>query len=121
MATEQQVIEKIRSYDDVKDLGDGNFSFMAQLDDNRSQIVFATVSEPFLAFMSPFAEKDAISADQALSLAKIFGVCVMGNNYYGLRNLSLIEDLDESEIVNMAAYIAVRADAIESEVGGDRF
>jgi hypothetical protein len=42
-------------------------------------------------------------------------------NYYGLRNLSLIEDLDESEIVNMAAYIAVRADAIESEVGGDDF
>lgn len=120
MATEQEVIEKIRSYDGVKDLGDGNFSFMARLEDSRSQIVFVTVSDPFLAFMSPFAEKDAISADQALSLAKIFGVCDMGN-YYGLRNLSLIEDLDESEIVNMAAYIAFRADAIESEVGGDRF
>lgn len=120
MATEQEVIEKIRSYDDVIELGDGNFSFMAQLEDDRSQIVFASVSDPFLAFSSPFADKDAISADKALSLAKIFGVCVM-DKYYALRNLSLIEDLDESEIVNMAAYIAVRADAIESEVGGDRF
>jgi hypothetical protein len=120
MATEQEVIEKIRSYDGVKDLGDGGFSWMAQLEGNRSQIVFVVVSDPWLAFMSPFAEKDAISADQALSLAKIFGVCAW-DNYYGLRNLSLIEDLDESEIVNMAAYIAVRADAIESEVGGDRF
>jgi len=120
MATESEVISIIRSYDDVTDLGDGSFSVNWALDGGRSQIVFLTVSDPFLALMSPFAAKDALTAERAVSLAKIFGVCDMGQ-FYGLRNLLLIEDLDESEIVNMAMFIAVRADAIESEVGGDRF
>jgi hypothetical protein len=124
MATEDEVIAHIRSYNDVTDLGDGMFTVNWPLDDGRSQIVILTVSDTFVALVSPFAEKDAISAERAVSLAKVFGVCDMNGRFYGLRNILLIEDLGDntvSGLVKMAHVIAVRADAIESEVGGDRF
>lgn len=120
MATRAEVIQKIRSYGDVEDLGDGSFKVLWELDGGRSQIVFMNVNDMMLMFVSPFASKDDITASTAIGMAVIFGVCEVGD-FYALRNVSLIEDLDESEIVNMAMVIAMRADALESEVGGDRF
>lgn len=120
MATRAEVIQHIRSYKDVEDMGDGSFKIIWELEEGRSQLVFMSVLDDLLIFMSPFASQDDVTASKAIGLAKIFGVCEMGD-FYGLRNVSLLEDLDESEIVNMAFLIAMRADAIETEIGGDRF
>lgn len=120
MATRAEVIQHIRSYNDVEDMGDGSFKVLWELEEGRSQIVFMTVLDDFLVFVSPFASKDDLTANKAIGMAQIFGVCEVGD-FYALRNVTLLEDLDESEIVNMALVIALRADAIETEVGGDRF
>ena len=120
MATRAEVIDHIRSYNDVEDMGDGQFKVLWELDGGRSQVVFMMVLDLFLVFVSPFASQDDLTAGKAIGMAKIFGVCEIGD-YYALRNVSLLEDLDESEIVDMAMVIAMRADAIEEEIGGDRF
>jgi len=53
-------------------------------------------------------------------MALIFGVQKVGD-FYALRNIMFLEDLDESEIQKGIELLAVRADDLESQVGGDAF
>ena len=120
MATRAEVIQHIRSYSDVEDMGDGGFKVVYSFDDGRSQLLFMKVLDDLLLMSSPFAHQDDITSTKAIDLAVIYGVGMVGE-YYVLKNVLHIEDIDESEIVNGAGLLAVRADTLEEQVGGDRF
>lgn len=119
MATRAEVIQHIRNYSDVEDMGDGGFNVVFSFDDGRTQILFMTVLEDILLMASPFAHRDDITPGKAIDLAVIYGVGTIGD-FYVLRNVLHIADIDESEIVNGARLLAIRADTLEEQVGGDR-
>lgn len=120
MATRAEVISHLRSFNDIEDTGDGTFRVEWGLDGGRSQLVFIWVGDEFVVLTSPFAQEDDITSTKALGLATVFGIAKIGD-LYAFRHVVLIEDLDESELVNGLAYIAHSADTAEAEVGGDRF
>jgi hypothetical protein len=55
---------------------------------------------------------------KAIDVARVFGVVDIGD-FYCLRHVLFIEDLDESEVVNSIRWLGGQADILESEVGGD--
>ena len=120
MASRAETINHLRSYNDVEDMGEGSFKIEWKLEGGRSQVVFAYVTDDFLALTSPFAHEDDVTAAKAIGLSKIFGIAKVGE-YFAFRHVVLLADLDESEIVHGMMYVAVAADGAESEVGGDRF
>jgi len=119
LATRADTIGFLRGINGMKENDDGSFIYEVQLKDNRTQLVFMVVLDEVLLMTSPFATKDDITAAKALDLAVIFGVSEVGN-FYALRHLLFLEDLDVSEIVNGTTFLAIRADTLEQQVGGDR-
>mgnify|MGYP000031593560 CR=1 FL=1 len=119
MATRADAINFLRGINGMEEVGDALFRFEVSYDDGRSQLVFLSVLDDLMVLSSPFASKDDISARKALDLAVIFGVADIGE-FYVLRHILFLEDLDESEVVNSISLLAARADTIEEEVGGDR-
>lgn len=120
MATRAEVIQHIRGYSDVEEIDSGWFQVEFDLDNGRSQNLFMNVTDHLLVMISPFAMQDEITASKAFSFATVFGIALV-EDMYAIRNVSLIEDLDESEITNMAMLIAARADEFEERIGGDGF
>jgi hypothetical protein len=121
MATKAEVISYLRNIPGMQDDGDDAFSVeVARPERNRSQLVFIGVNDNFLVLDSPFAETEDITAAQALDLVGTFGVSKVGK-FYTLRHLILTEDVDESEILDGIRSLAVRADTLEEQVGGERF
>jgi len=118
MATRAEAMKYLRNINGMQEGDDGLFQYVVSWDDGRSQLVFLKVLDDFIILTSGFAEKDAISAHKALELAVIFGVTDTGN-FYALRHVLFLEDLDESEIANSVNLLAARADTLESQVGGD--
>lgn len=120
MATRAETIQYIRSFNDVEDLGDGQFKTLVDTEGGRSQVVFMDVLDDLMVTYSPFATTDQITAGKAFGFAVIFGIALIGDTYC-IRNVSLLADIDESEIVNMVGLIAIRADEFEKNVGGDAY
>ncbi len=119
MATKAKVIKILRSYSDVEDQGDDVFQVTVPLSDNgRSQLLFMDVRDDLLIMLSPFAHRDDISPAKAIDMAEIFGVATNGD-YYVLSNVLHIENIKESEIISAMTYLAIQADILEEEVGGD--
>ena len=118
MATRAEAMKYLRGIDNMREGDDGLFTFVVTFTDGRSQLVFIKVVDEFIVLSSAFAEKDAVSAHKALDMAVIFGVIDMGD-HYGLRHVIFLEDLDESEVVNGVKWLAMRADILETEIGGD--
>jgi len=119
LATRADTIEFLRGMNGMKEGENASFTYEVAFKDNRSQLVFLAVLDDVLLMTSPFATKDDITATKALNLAVIFGVAEVGN-FYALRHLLFLEDLDVSEIVNSLNLLASRADTLEEQVGGDR-
>ncbi len=88
----------------------------------RSQLVSVVNIENFLMFSSPFAEVGQVQPGQVLAASQIFGVALMGE-YYNLRNVTLIDDLDVNELNLSIVQLAAQADEIEGKLmrGGDKF
>ena len=121
MATTAEAIDYLRSFDRMQELSEGSFCIQWILHDvNRTQTVYLRLANDLVVFSSPFAKVDDISANKALEMALIFGVQKVGD-FYALRNIMFLEDLDESEIQKGIELLAVRADDLESHVGGDAF
>ena len=119
MATKDRVIELLRSYDDVEDQGDDVFQVTVPFNDNdRSQLVFMDVRDDLLIMLSPFAQRDDISPAKAIEMAGVYGVGTNGD-YYVLCNVLHMENLREREIITAMTYLAIQADILEQEVGGD--
>jgi hypothetical protein len=118
MATRGEAINFLRGINGMQEDDDGGFTYVLELKDGRSQLVFLVVLDDFIVLTSPFANKDDITARKALDLAVIFGVGDFGGHYC-LRHVLFLEDLDESEVVNSVNFLGYRADSLESEVGGD--
>lgn len=120
MATRKEVIQHIREYSDVEEIENGLFKIVFDLENDRSQVLLIEVTDYFLVMMSSFATTDEITAATAFSFATLFGIAVVADMYV-IRNVSLLADLDEREITDMAAIIAARADEFEAAIGGDDF
>ena len=104
MATRAEVIQHIRSYSDVEEIDNGLFRVEFETEEGRSQVVLLNVLDSLLVIVSPFASVDDITPSTAFEMATIFGIAVEGD-LYCIRNVSLIADLDESEITDMAGSI----------------
>lgn len=120
MATQQQAIDFMKSNYKAEVLGDGTlFKLIFDIDDGRTQIVYAQFNEHFICFSSPFASTEDMTPKQALSAAEdwLCGVRVIGDFYY-LRNVAPLENLDESELADNMMLVAFAADKIEEKYIG---
>jgi hypothetical protein len=103
-----------------------NCSIELLLPNGRRQWVLVAVSIFRIDVNSPFAERTAISAEDALSLASsqafgfrehpMFGILPP---HYVLVQLLPMADVDSSEIIFAIEELAKAADALESKLGKD--
>ena len=93
-----------------------------KINDSRSQMTiigrydFEGDESDMIRVMSPFAKTSDISAEQALSQAKLFGIASTGN-YYCFTDAIPIKDADGSDIVTTVAMLAIFADHAEQAFG----
>lgn len=92
------------------------------LSDGRSQMAliarydFAGDDLDMIRVMSPFSKTSDISAEQAVSQAKLFGVCVAGG-YYCLTDTIPIAEADASDILVTLQALSAFADNAEQAFG----
>jgi hypothetical protein len=123
MATKQEAISFLKNKLNAEETSQDFFKMLVEYDDNRSQVVFGLVSDEIIAFKSPFASVDDLSAKQALSAASetVFGVGEVAGMYC-LSHVAFVEDLDASEVYKSVGVLASIADGLERQVvGGDNF
>ena len=123
MATQLEVRNFIKSNYEVEVMDGGDFKLVFELDGGRSQLVFVDVTESNAQFSSPFASVDDISAKQALEANAGFSLGMqIISNYYVVKHVVPLADLDASEVTAAFDLVANIADMLEkSVVGGDRF
>jgi hypothetical protein len=123
MATKQEAVSFLKNKLNAEETSQDFFKMLVEYGDNRSQVVFAVVSEEIIAFKSPFASVDDLSAKQALSAASegVFGLSEIAG-LYCLSHVAFVEDLDASEVYKSVGVLASIADGLEQQmVGGDNF
>ena len=98
------------------------WSGVFKINDSRSQMtiigryVFEGVEFDMCWVRSPFAKTSDISAEPALSQAKLFGIASTGN-YYCFTDAIPIKEADASDIITTVAMLAVFADRAEQAFG----
>lgn len=123
MATKREAANFLENQLNAQETSNDFFKMVINYEDNRSQVVFALVSDEIIAFRSPFASVDDLSAKQALNAAQnnVFGITETAG-LYCLSHVVFIEDLDASEVFKSVGVLANLADELEQEVvGGDNF
>jgi hypothetical protein len=123
MATQQEAISFIKSNFKTEPLDGGGMKLIFDLGGGRSQLSFVEVSESNVQFSSPFASLDDVTAKQALEANSEFslGMQIMGN-FYVVKHVAPLADLDASEINEAFELVANIADMLEKRlVGGDNF
>jgi hypothetical protein len=117
MATQQEAIQFILENFPSEKIGDTLIKIIMSWDDGRSQLVFAEVKEDVMAVSSPFAESSAISAQQAINAnGTIFGVGMAGD-WFALKHVVPLTDVDASEMGVAFSTLAEHADEIEKKLG----
>ena len=118
MATKSETIAFLKKHYIHEDLEDHFLKIVLEsADSDRSQIVWAWVYDDFLSFASPFARIGHISDSQALdSNESLLGIGKL-SEFYVVRHLLELENVDENEIVEGLRYIATVADAQEARLG----
>ena len=92
------------------------------LPDGRSQMAligrydFEGDNLDHIRVMSPFAKTSDISAEQALSQAKLFGVCSTGT-YYCLTDSIPIAEADANDVLVPLQLLSLLADQAEQAFG----
>jgi len=122
LATKKEVIKYITKNFSCEQMEDSFYKLVFDIDGDRSQLVFALVTDSALVVGSPFALTKELTAKQALDACQEYdlGIGIVGD-YYMLKHLMPIDDLDESEIMLGFQLVAVFADELEEKlVGGDR-
>lgn len=122
MATKFEVLSYLNDNYHFEDLGNDVCKFVLNIEGNRSQLVFAKVTDDVMWFSSPFAAEDSIPANLVFKLAgdSLFGVKKVGD-FYHLHHLVLLENVDSNEIDVAIRLLANAADELESDIGGDQF
>jgi len=128
MATWLEVKQFISNNYKVSDATDRMLTLEFETEPGRSQLVFVMGIEDAeqlsgVRFFSAFAEVGQISPAQFAQLANnsLFGLAEQAG-YYGLVHMSLLADLDASEIHVPMLAVTAQADKIERQLGlGDSF
>lgn len=121
MATQQEVVKYISNNLNSEQIGDETFKILYNLGNDRSQIVFIHAASETINIASPFAKIEDVTPKQALKAVETyaFGIGTTGD-WYVVRHVVPIADLDESEITIGLELAAIIADELEEElVGGD--
>lgn len=93
-----------------------------KIDDDRSQMAligrldFEGDDIDMIRVLSPFAKTSDISAEQAISQAKLYGVCSTGE-FYCLTDTIPIADADASDILVTLQALSAFADKAEQAFG----
>ena len=122
MATKVETLSYLTQNYRAEETGDEVLKFVFEIDESRTQLLFAAVINDLLIMDSPFASTEDINANIAFKLAEesVLGVKRVGD-VYTIRHVIPIADIDESEIDLGLHLTAQTADQLESEVGGDSF
>jgi hypothetical protein len=121
MATQQEVVNYITNNLKSELIADQLFKIVYDMGNDRSQLVFAKVGEASLNISSPFAKTEDVTPKQALKSVEdsAFGIGMSGD-WYEVRHVAPLADLDESEIITGLEVVAEIADELEEAlVGGD--
>jgi len=117
VATKSEVINFLKKNYHHDVLDDGVLKLVLEGgDSDRSQLVYAFVYDVVLSLASPFARVGQISDSQALNSDALLGVAKVGD-FYVLRHLVPLENVDENEIVDTIEYLATTADEREASLG----
>jgi hypothetical protein len=123
MATQSEVKSYITNKMNAEHIDGDLYKITYDLGNNRSQLVFVSVKEAMMGAASPFAKTEEVTPKQAIKATEnsSFGIGTLGD-WYVVRHVLLLDDLDESEILVGLDVVAQIADEIEEElVGGDAF
>ena len=118
MATQADVMNYIKNNYQHDVIENGVLKFEFNIDDTRSQLVFALVLDNALVTWSPFASKESITAAQAFNatLDSYFGISILADSYC-LKHHAPLENIDSNEIEVAFESLALAADAHEAELG----
>lgn len=117
MASKQEVLKFLQENYKHNDLGDDSLEIVMEAEDSdRSQLVYAFVYDDILSIASPFARTDEISDAQAFSKLSLFGKDKL-SDFFVLRHVVLLENVDDNEIVEAMRYLASSADDFEAQLG----
>ena len=119
MASPNEVFSFITSNYPSEKISDSMIKVVVGWNDGRSQLVFAHI-QPDAAAMevaSPFSTRDAMTAEQAINANEsMFGLGVLGE-WYALKHVVPIADLDASEMDVAFKLLAEVADELEKKLG----
>jgi ABC-type taurine transport system ATPase subunit len=120
MATKDETLQYISDNYPIESLSEDALKIVFELEGGRTQVVYAIVLESLLLVDSPFAALDDINANIAFKLAEesFFGIR-RSEDFYFVRHVIPLADVDASEIDLGLGLVAQTADTLESVVGGD--
>lgn len=121
MATQAEVKSYLTKNMSAELIDGDMYKILFDLGDDRTQLVFAAVRESVMSVSSPFAKTEDVTPKQAIKAIEdfAFGIGTHGD-WYVVRHVVPLADLDESEIILGLEVVAGVADELEEElVGGD--
>jgi hypothetical protein len=119
MATKAEVKAFLRANYSLEEVETDFYKFVFTNSDNqRSQLLFASVDDVKLIVSSPFAPADKITSDKALEVSHdyVFGIKKF-SSWYMFQTAIWVENLDPNEITDTLGAIAASADEVEDELG----
>ena len=122
MATQSELIAFIESNYDCTFDGDSAKLVWSWTNDDRTQLVFVQVTDGYMRCTSPFARLDDVTPKQALEANASWQVGMqLQGDYYVIKNVLPIADMDASEVKAAFSMVAEPADELEKLlIGGDR-
>jgi hypothetical protein len=121
MATQAEVKSYITKNMSAELIDGDMYRIVFDLGEDRTQLVYAAVRETIMSVSSPFAMTEDVTPKQAIKAVEdfTFGIGTLGD-WYVVRHVVPLADLDESEIIVGLEIVAGVADELEEElVGGD--
>ena len=124
MATWREVVSYLTSNYKVDQIDPTLMKLVFGLDDGRSQMVFVgglALDDPedaIVSFISPFAKTDQLSPQGLIDCMKnnsALGITIIGD-WYALKNVAPLANLDANEIEWPLAYVTNFADQLEREL-----
>ena len=122
MATQNEVLNFIKSNYEAEVLSGGDLKLVFDLGGGRSQLAFVDVTESNAQFSSPFATVDDVTPKQALEANAEYSVGMqLIGNWYVIKHVVPLADLDASEVSAAFDLVANIADMLETKlVGSDK-
>jgi hypothetical protein len=119
MGSRAEAISIIRStFEDSKEVSEGQFSVTAETDNNRSHEMFLRVLDDLVWVTSPFARVTSITAEEAFDTTDgyIFGIGIHGEHYVFQRVIN-IEAVDPISLSVVAGETVQAANQIKLSLG----